>query len=53
MTSLTNSFLVASPVDRVKFNAVMGKLVPQTDTLRAPWDVIDVSGLESTVERTI
>lgn len=31
----------------------MGKLVPQTDTERAPWDVIDVSGLESTVERTV
>lgn len=31
----------------------MDKLVPQTDTERAPWDVVDVSGIESTVERTV
>lgn len=52
-TSLSGSYLVNSKIDRVKFIAVMRKVVPLTDTARAPWDVVDVEGVENTVKKTV
>ena len=51
-TSIHNTFLSVNHIDRVKFRAVMPQIVEGTDTKRAPWDIIDVKGVQETVEKT-
>ncbi len=51
-TSIHNTFLSVNHIDRVKFRAVMPQILKGTDTKRAPWDIIDVKGVQETVEKT-
>ena len=52
-TSISNTFLSVDHIDRVKFRAVMPEIVEETDTKRAPWDIVDVKGLEKTLTDTV
>ena len=52
-TPISNTFLSVDHIDRVKFRAVMPGIVDDTDTKRAPWDIVDVTDLESTLTETV
>ncbi|MCQ2078925.1 MAG: hypothetical protein MJZ38_02570 [archaeon] len=52
-TPLNHTFLSVDHVDRVKFRAVMPKLIKMTDTDHAPWDVIEVGRTEDTVTEIV
>jgi len=51
-TIFNNTYLSINHIDRVKFRAIMPTIVKATDTKRAPWDIIDVKGVQETVEKT-
>lgn len=52
-TALNNTFLSIDHIDRVKFRAVMPFIRSETDSKRAPWDIIEVSDIETTVCDTV
>ncbi len=48
-TIFSNTYLSVNHIDRVKFRSIMPSIVKATNSKRAPWDIVEVGGVEETV----